>query len=123
MRRSRSFSSLPLFLAAISLVASCATNPATGRREIMLISEEQEIAMGREYDPPIVASIGLYPDTALQRYVQALGTRIAALSERPRLPWTFRVLDDPTVNAFAVPGGFIYITRGIMAHLDNEAQL
>ncbi|MBK7906442.1 MAG: M48 family metalloprotease [Gemmatimonadetes bacterium] len=123
MRRSRSFSSLPLFLAAISLVASCATNPATGRREIMLISEEQEIAMGREYDPQIVASIGLYPDTALQRYVQALGTRIAALSERPRLPWTFRVLDDPTVNAFAVPGGFIYITRGIMAHLDNEAQL
>jgi len=108
---------------ASSLVAACATNPATGRREFMLVSEAQEIAMGQSYDPQIVASIGLYPDTALQRYVQDLGTRIAALSERPKLNWTFRVLDDPQVNAFAVPGGYIYITRGILAHLDNEAQL
>ena len=112
-----------LLLAAALLPLACATNPATGRREIMLISQDQEIAMGREYDPQIVASIGLYPDTAVQRYVQELGARLAAQSERPGLPWTFRVLDDPTVNAFAVPGGFIYITRGIMAHLGSEAQL
>ncbi len=110
-------------LTAALLLAACATNPATGRRELMLVSEDQEIAMGREYDPQIVASLGLYPDTALQRYVQELGLRMAAQSERPRLPWTFRVLDDPTVNAFAVPGGFIYITRGILAHLGSEAQL
>jgi predicted Zn-dependent protease len=108
---------------ALAGLAACATNPATGRREFMIVSQEQEIAMGRQYDPQIVASLGLYPDTALQRYVQDLGSRIAALSERPGLPWTFRVLDDPTVNAFAVPGGFIYITRGILAHLGSEAQL
>ncbi len=110
-------------LAVAALLAACATNPATGRSEFMLVSQDQEIAMGREYDPQIVASIGLYPDTALQRYVQELGTSLAKQSERPGLPWTFRVLDDPQVNAFAIPGGYIYITRGILAHLNSEAQL
>jgi predicted Zn-dependent protease len=122
IRRSavRLFCTLTLALPAL---AACATNPATGRREFMIVSQDQEVAMGRQYDPQIVASIGLYPDSALQRYVQDLGTRLAAASERPGLPWTFRVLDDPTVNAFAVPGGFIYVTRGILAHLGSEAQL
>lgn len=118
--------SLPLRLvstAALLLAAACATNPATGQRELMIISESQEIAMGREYDPQIVASMGLYPDTALQQYVARLGQRMAAQSERPRLPWTFRVIDDPVVNAFAVPGGFVYVTRGILAHFSSEAQL
>lgn len=79
--------------------------------------------MGRDADEQIVASMGLYDDPALQRYVSDLGTRLAAVSERPDLPWTFRVIDDPTVNAFAVPGGFIYVTRGILTHLDSEAEL
>lgn len=79
--------------------------------------------MGREADPQIVAQMGLYPDSSIQRYVREIGLRMAAESERPDLPWTFRVLDDPTVNAFALPGGFIYITRGIMTHLTNEAEL
>lgn len=114
---------LVVALATLAAATACATNPATGAREFMLVSEAQEIAMGREYDPQIVASIGLYPDTALQRYVSDLGQRLAARSERPRLPWTFRVLDDATVNAFAVPGGFIYVTRGIMAHFGSEAEL
>jgi predicted Zn-dependent protease len=106
------------------LVASgCALNPATGRNQIMLISESQEIAMGREYDPQIVASIGLVPDSAWQRYIHQIGAPLAAVGERPGLPWTFRVVDDPGVNAFAVPGGFIYVTRGLLAHLDSEAQL
>jgi predicted Zn-dependent protease len=104
-------------------ITSCAVNPATGARQFTLYSEAQEIAMGREYDPQIVAEMGLYPDDELQRYIQELGTRLAALSERPNLPWTFRVLDDPVVNAFALPGGFIYITRGIMAHVGSEAEL
>ncbi len=89
----------------------------------MLISESQEIAMGRDYDKQVVASIGLYPDSGLQRYLQQFGTRLAATSERPNLPWTFRVVDDPVVNAFALPGGFIYVTRGIFAHLNSEAEL
>ncbi len=110
---------VPLALVA----AGCAVNPATGDRQLSLVSESQEIAMGREADQQIVASMGLYPDDATQRYVQSLGEELAARSERPNLPWTFRVLDDPTVNAFALPGGFIYVTRGIMTHLGSEAEL
>jgi predicted Zn-dependent protease len=103
--------------------AACSTNPATGGTQLSLISESQEIEMGREADAAIVAQMGLYPDEALQRYVHQLGTRLAATSERPNLPWTFRVIDDHAVNAFALPGGFIYVTRGIMANLESEAQL
>lgn len=110
--------------AVAALAASaCARNPVTGSLELSLISESQEIRMGREYDPQIVATMGLYPDSALQRYVQELGTRLAARSERPHLPWTFRVVDDPVVNAFALPGGYIYVTRGILAHFNSEAEL
>ncbi len=109
--------------ALTAFVVGCVVNPATGEREISLVSESQEIAMGREYDPQIVASMGLYPDSQVQRYVREIGLRMAARSERPNLPWTFRVIDDPIVNAFAVPGGYIYITRGILGYMDNEAQL
>lgn len=116
-RRQRAAVTAALFLAA------CAINPATGDRELMMISESQEIAMGQEYDPQIVSSMGLYPDPAWQSYVADLGQRLAAQSERPNLPWTFRVIDDPVVNAFAVPGGFVYMTRGILAHFNSEAQL
>lgn len=110
-------------LAGSTSMTSCAVNPATGARQFTLFSEAQEIEMGREYDPQIVAQMGLYPDEELQRYVHELGTRLAAQSERPHLPWTFRVLDDPVVNAFALPGGYIYVTRGILAHLGSEAEL
>jgi predicted Zn-dependent protease len=111
-------------LLALGLVAAgCSVNPATGERQLSLVSEGQEIAMGRDADPQIVAQFGLYPDDELQRYVQDLGQSLAAASERPDLPWTFRVLDDPLVNAFALPGGYIYVTRGILAHLDSEAEL
>src|SRR6266446_4677834 len=108
---------------AAGLVAGCAVNPATGSRQLMLVSESQEISMGRDYDKEVVASIGLYPDSALQAWIQQFGARLAATSERPNLPWSFRVVDDPVVNAFALPGGFIYVTRGILAHLNSEAEL
>lgn len=114
------FAALLLIAGALS---GCARNPATGHNELMLVSESQEIAMGQQYDSQVVATIGLYPDPALQSYIQTLGKRLAATSERPNLPWTFRVVDDPAVNAFAVPGGFVYVTRGILAHINNEAQL
>lgn len=113
---------LPLLVAALASL-TCARNPATGSRELMLVSEGQEIAMGKENDPMIVAQMGLVPDSGLQRYVSGLGLALARASERPNLPWTFRVIDDPVVNAFAVPGGFIYVTRGILAHLNSEAEL
>lgn len=112
-----------LALLAGFAAGGCATNPATGRSQIMLVSEAQEIQMGQEYDQQVVASIGLYPDADWQRYIQQLGARLAATGERPDLPWTFRVVDDPVVNAFALPGGFIYVTRGLLAHLNSEAEL
>jgi predicted Zn-dependent protease len=104
-------------------VISCATNPVTGRREFTLMSEAQEIALGRESDPQIKAEMGVYDDPALQKYVSDIGARLARLSERPNLPWQFTVVDQPAINAFAVPGGFIYITRGILPYLANEAEL
>ena len=115
-----------LFLAAtlaVGTAAACAINPVTGQRELALISEAQEIQIGRDADQDISQSMGLYEDAALQAYVQALGERMARESERPDLPWTFRVIDDPVVNAFALPGGFVYVTRGIMAHFSSEAEL
>ena len=114
---------IPASFALLVTVAACAVNPATGRRELSLVSESAEIAMGQEYDPQVVAEMGHYPDDDLQAYVSELGLRMAAESERPQLPWSFRVVDDPAVNAFAVPGGFIYVTRGILAHLNSEAEL
>lgn len=110
-------------LAALLVVVSCSTNPATGKRQIALISEQQEISMGREADGQIQKELGLYPDQELQAYVNRLGQKLAKDSERPELPWTFRVVDDPVVNAFALPGGYIYVTRGLMAHLTSEAEL
>ena len=110
-------------LLLVLIVAGCATTPATGRRQLMLISEAQEIRIGQQNDPAIVASLGLYDDPELSRYVSDLGMALAERSERPNLPWTFRVVDDPVVNAFALPGGFIYVTRGILAHFNSEAEL
>ena len=117
---------LALLLATLSglvTVTGCATNPATGRREISLMSEAQEIALGRESDAQIREEMGVYDDPELQRYVSGIGLRLAKLSERPALPWQFTVVDQPAINAFALPGGFIYITRGILPYLDNEAEL
>ncbi len=107
----------------VTFLPGCSVNPATGKQQINLISEERAIAMGREADEQIVQQFGLYPSDELQSYMQELGSELAARSERPHLPWTFRVLDDPLVNAFALPGGFVYVTRGIMAHLESEAEL
>lgn len=115
---------LALTLATFGLWASrCTTNPATGERHLSLVSESQEVAMGQQYDTEVQASIGVYDNPEVQRYIQQLGTSIAARTERPGLPWTFRIVDDPVVNAFALPGGYIYVTRGLLAHMNNEAQL
>ena len=112
-----------LTAAALVAAAACATNPATGRRDLMLIGEGQEVALGRQADSQAVAAYGSYPDEALVRWVESLGLALAARSERTALPWSFRLADDAAVNAFAAPGGFIFITRGILAHLESEAEL
>jgi len=108
---------------ALTMTAACATNPATGKRQFSLIGEQQEIAMGQEAARSALAQYGRYPDDELQTYVTGIGTKLAAASEKPNLPWTFTVVDDPTVNAFALPGGQIFVTRGILSHFNSEAEL
>ena len=104
-------------------LSTCATNPVTGKRELSFVSEGQEISMGRDYAGQVSQEMGVYPDSGVQSYVSALGREIAVTTERPKLPWTFTVMDDPAVNAFALPGGFIFVTRGILTHMNSEAEL
>ena len=111
-----------LTVAAGFLLTACATNPVTGKKQIMLVSEGQELAMGQQSDPAVVAQFGLYPDQKLQQYINTMGDRMGKISHRPELNYQFRVVDSPVINAFAVPGGYVYFTRGIMAHFNNEAQ-
>ena len=101
----------------------CARNPVTGKSELSLVSESQEIQMGQQGAKEVEQSIGFYKDAAVNAYVADLGKRMAAESERPNLPWEFHVVDDAAVNAFAIPGGFIYVTRGLMSSINNEAEL
>jgi predicted Zn-dependent protease len=108
---------------AIMVLSTCARNPVTGKRQFVLMSERQEIAMGAEYDPQIVASFGLYENTALQAFVDQRGREMGLISHRPALEYHIRLLDSPVINAFAVPGGYIYLTRGILTHFNNEAEL
>jgi len=108
-------------LATCSIFSDCARNPVTGRKQVVLMSEEQEIAMGKEADPQIIAQFGLYEDTAIQNFIISKGKQMAAMSYRPKLEHSFRVLNSEAVNAFATPGGYVYFTRGIMAYFNSEA--
>ena len=110
-------------LAATLLFASCAVNPATGEQQLILISEEREIEMGRQGAEQVEDRIGVYREGEIDSYVSEMGRRMAARTERPDLPWSFSVADEPTVNAFALPGGFIYVTRGILAYFNSGAEL
>ncbi len=123
MKKNRILLNAALLAGALSIVISCAVNPVTGRRQLMLMSESQEIALGLSYDPQVLASFGLYDDPELQAFVQARGTEMGKISHRPNLEYHVKVVDSPVVNAFAVPGGYIYLTRGIIAQLNNEAEL
>jgi predicted Zn-dependent protease len=106
-----------------SLVSACVMNRASGRSEFSLVSQAQELEMGRQGDKEITQQYGDYDHAAVTAYVQRVGQAVAAHSDQPDLKWQFRVLDSPVVNAFALPGGYIYVTRGLLAYLENEAQL
>ncbi|HUP88766.1 MAG TPA: M48 family metalloprotease [Longimicrobiales bacterium] len=112
-----------LVLGVALLAAACATNPVTGKKQLSFMSEDQEIRLGQELDAEVRREMGVYEDSKLQQYVEDVGLRLAKQSQRPNLPWHFTIVDSPAINAFALPGGYIYITRGIMPFLDNEAQL
>ena len=117
----------PLKITALTAVFvlfnQCARNPVTGKRQIVLMSESQEIAMGVSSNPQVLAEFGEYPDSNLQRYINDIGQRMAKISHRPNLEFHFKVVDSDVVNAFAIPGGYVYFTRGILAYFNNEAQL
>ena len=112
-----------LFAAVISLSAACATNPVTGKKQMTLLSEAEELAIGQQQDAEIRREMGVYDDLNLQRYVSDIGQQLARNSHRPNLPWSFTIVDSPAINAFALPGGYVYLTRGIMAYLDDESEL
>ena len=112
-----------LILCTMLGLAACATNPVTGKSQLSLVSEAQEIEMGRGELTRARQESGFVADAALEQYVASIGRQMAAASERPNLPWEFHVIDDPMVNAFAAPGGFVFVTRGILGYLNSEAEL
>ena len=123
----KTWRSLYLALLAVVVVAEsgCSTNPATGESSFTgLMSESDEQSIGRENHPKILEEFGgAYPDQQVQQYVSSLGNLLARASDRPNQQFTFTVLDSPIVNAFAVPGGYVYVTRGLLALANNEAEV
>lgn len=116
---------IPLAL-SLALAAGCGTtvqNPVTGQAERTVMDERTEIETGKQQHQQVLAEYGAVKDERLQAYVRGIGQRLARNSERPQLDWHFTVLDSPEVNAFALPGGYVYVTRGIMAYMDSEADL
>lgn len=107
---------------SLILIGSCAVNPVTGKKQVVFMTEEQEIAMGKQSDPEVLAFFGLYDDPEMQKFITEKGNEIAVISHRPKLAYEFKIVDSPVINAFAVPGGYVYFTRGIMAHFNNEAE-
>ncbi len=111
-------------LALLLLVLGCAINPVTGKRNLVMMTETEEIRRGREYFPfALQQSGGVYRDTDLNAYINEVGHRLAAVSHRPALAYEFRVANTSTINAYALPGGPIAIHRGLLVELQNEAQL
>lgn len=111
-----------MLLVALAL-SDCAQNPVTGQPNLVLVSETQEIAIGRREDPKVRKEYGVYDNAPLQQYVNEVGQRLAKASHRPGIEYHFLVVDSPDVNAFALPGGYIYIARGLLAYLSSEAEL
>ena len=109
---------------ALALVAGCATNAVTGRKELMLVSEAQEISQDRQAAPhQFSADYGPVRDAALNAYVASVGQKVAAVSHRPGMPYSFHVVNAVYVNAYTFPGGSVVVTRGMMLQLKNEAEL
>lgn len=110
-------------LLAVLALAGCAVNPVTGEQDFVMMSEQQELELGRQYSQQVLKEYPRYPDEVLQAYVQQVGERVARNSHRSNLSYHFTVVDSPDVNAFALPGGYIYINRGLLAYLSSEAEL
>jgi len=112
-----------LLLAVALVLAGCATNPVTGEQDFVLMSEAEETKLGASYHQEILRQYRAYDDPELQAYVERIGRNLATRSHRANLDFHFTVLDSAEINAFALPGGYIYVTRGILAYLNSEAEL
>ncbi len=123
MKKQLAITSIIFVLALSIFLIQCAVNPVTGKKELMLYSEADEIAMGREVDQGIRQTYGLYDDPQLTAYVASIGRKLIPYSHRPQLEYHFAILDTAVENAFAAPGGYIYITRGLLSMMNNEAEL
>jgi predicted Zn-dependent protease len=121
MKIRTSLTSLGFVFGLLSL-SNCAINPVTGKKQLVLMSEKREIAMGKESDPQVMAFFGSYNDPNLQRFINEKGQEMVKASHRSKLAYEFKIVDSPVINAFATPGGYVYFTRGIMAHFNNEAE-
>lgn len=117
------FAALLIILFGLLLTAGCAVNPVTGQQQLMLLSEQDEFRLGSQTDQAVIDQYGVYLDDGLQNYLQGMGRSMAVISHRPGLTWQFKVMDSPVVNAFAAPGGYVYVTRGLLAAINNEAEL
>lgn len=112
-----------ILIYTLFFICSCAVNPVTGKQDLVLLSESDELALGRKTNEAVLKQYTIYDNPVLQNYVQNIGARLAAKSHRANLNYQFTVLDSKEVNAFALPGGYVYITRGLMAYLNSEAEL
>ena len=114
-----------LFIASIFLsIGSCVKNNATGERQLVILSEAEENNIGAKEHPKIIKSFGgIYQNKELQEYIRNIGNKITAKAGIPNTRWTFTILDSPIVNAFALPGGYVYVTRGLLALANDEAEI
>ncbi|MAM69908.1 MAG: peptidase M48 Ste24p [Gammaproteobacteria bacterium] len=111
-----------LALLALGLLSACAVNP-TGGVDFVTMSESREIELGAELHQQMLQETPVYQNEQLQEYVNEVGQRLAAVSHRPDIEYTFTVVDSPDINAFALPGGYIYINRGLIAYLNSEDEM
>lgn len=114
---------ISLIITTVLATTGCAVNPATGKPNIVTMSEKQEIKLGKENHEEILKNMPIFEDPDIVAYINEVGQRVAANSHRSNLKYTFTIIDSPDINAFALPGGFIYINRGLITYLNSEAQL
>ncbi len=114
---------LACLLLGLCLLPGCASNPATGGPSVVVMSQGKEISVGQEMYDKMMAEGAAYDDPELQAYINRIGQRLVKNSDWPDREFTFTVIDSPDINAFATPGGFVYVNRGLLAYLDNEAEL
>ncbi len=115
---------LKILISSILIISGCVQNKATGDRQLVILSQDEENNIGAREHPNIIKAFGgIYNDYALQNYINTIGNKVASNSELPNIRWTFTILDNPLVNAFALPGGYIYVTRGLLSLANDESEI